>query len=82
MKKEFVSLTTVAMEKEKKQVFAYHNNGCYKQKMFHLKLESYTTIDLHYHWKTGLVGLVQVEIVCSNLKNVHSEKKCVKDFSI
>ena len=39
LKKEFISLTMVAMEKEKN--FTHHSNDCSEQKMFHQKLESY-----------------------------------------
>ena len=39
LKKEFVSLTMVTLEKEKKR-FTYIN-GCCKQKIFHQKLETY-----------------------------------------
>ena len=39
LKMEFISLTMVAMEKEKN--FTHHSNDCSEQKMFHQKLESY-----------------------------------------
>ena len=33
-------------------------------------------------WKIGSIDLVQVEIKCRNLKNVHFEKKCAKEENI
>ena len=44
MKKEFVSLTMVAMENEKKIFFTHNSNVCYGQKKFHRKRESYRFI--------------------------------------
>ena len=41
-------------------------------------IKNWNLIDLDYHWKTGLIGLVQVEMKCRNLKNWHFEQKGVK----
>ena len=57
LNKEFVFLTMVAMEKEKKQFFIYHSNRCYEQKRCHQAIESYRfKLPLK---KIGLIGSVQ-----------------------
>ena len=45
-------------------------------------IKNWNLIDLDYHWKTGLTGLVQVEMKCRNLKNWHFEQKGVKNKNI
>ena len=45
-------------------------------------IRNWNLINLDQHWKTGLIGLVQVEIKCHNLKNWHFEQKVVKNKNI
>ena len=45
-------------------------------------IKNWNLIDLDYHWKTGLIGLAQVEMKCRNLKNWHFEQKGVKNKNI